>query len=523
MNTAGYNSKFTSSHGNPHATSGLENLLGDVHFNLDTQRYWVKTENVWQVQSVGVSFVHPKSKGGRKYTWDRFDNKWKDHSHNPGKISEHPEGSSGRKRSSHISNGDKGRTGKVTHKRRRMEVNTSEEESMIYDGQVQDTDSLRTHLSLAGNQKDIWQDVLGYWESQHCRHVDVKMTAENLLKYLLKNKTTLVRPSDSTILKVAPPFVAWDFHERYFYQDLMASGEADVNVANRGFAERVAVDQVLENFAGKKTLSGLDPYYSIIDFQSKANFGGFKEMDFDWADPSPLVITDPEFLPLTFTQNAYLTLPHVDGMGAHMRFGHIWGAKLWILWPLTAENYSHVNSQWFVPGSAKTPGIHWCFEKLGPPEVVLMEAPVTFHLPPCTIHACLSLTQSAHVGQYFLCSDGFEDAKIINQTIMEAWKRVEMHWKNQMDSRNAPEKLDAQGSGDEASMRQRKLRESHENAWNIQSAESFLEWKKVIDIDIGGWKRVAHTNDDHQKEKEILRWAKELGRFCRQVEIPFEW
>ncbi|KAJ3845597.1 hypothetical protein EV368DRAFT_70572, partial [Lentinula lateritia] len=244
------------------------------------------------------------------------------------------------------------------------------------------------------------------------------MTAENLLKYLLKNKTTLVRPSDSTILKVAPPFVAWDFHERYFYQDLMASGEADVNVANRGFAERVAVDQVLENFAGKKTLSGLDPYYSIIDFQSKANFGGFKEMDFDWADPSPLVITDPEFLPLTFTQNAYLTLPHVDGMGAHMRFGHIWGAKLWILWPLTAENYSHVNSQWFVPGSAKTPGIHWCFEKLGPPEVVLMEAP------------------------YFLCSDGFEDAKIINRTIMEAWKRVEMHWKNQMDSRNAFEKLD---------------------------------------------------------------------------------
>lgn len=94
MNTAGYNSKFTSSHGDPHATSGLENLLGDVHFNLDTQRYWVKTENVWQVQSVGVSFVHPKSKGGRKYTWDRFDNKWKDHSHNPGKISEHPEGSS---------------------------------------------------------------------------------------------------------------------------------------------------------------------------------------------------------------------------------------------------------------------------------------------------------------------------------------------------------------------------------------------------------------------------------------------
>ncbi|KAJ4469616.1 hypothetical protein C8R41DRAFT_925055 [Lentinula lateritia] len=456
INSVAYNSKFTSSHGDPHATSGLENCLGDVHLNLDTQRYWVKTESVWEVQSVGVSFVHPKSKGSRKYTWDQFANKWKHHAHNPGKISEHSEGSSGRKRSSYISNDDEGRTGRLSDKRRRMEANTLEEESVIYKGQVQHTDSLRTHLSLAGNQQG---------RTSASFSAPLKLTTSRYLargsRILGKRalSTRRIRPSDSTILKVAPPFVAWDFHERYFYQDLMASGEADVNVANRGFAERVAVDQVLENFAGKKTLSGLDPYYSIIDFQSKATFGGFKEMDFDWADPSPLVITDPEFLPLTFTQNAYLTLPHVDGMGAHMRFGHIWGAKLWILWPLTAENYS-------------------MSIRSGPPEVVLMEAPVTFHLPPCTIHACLSLTQSAHVGQYFLCSDGFEDAKIINRTIMEAWKRVEMHWKNQMDSRNAFEKLDVQGSDDEASMRQRKIREVHENEWNIQSAESFWSGKR---------------------------------------------
>ncbi|KAJ3889807.1 hypothetical protein GG344DRAFT_66791 [Lentinula edodes] len=498
-------------------TGGLDNEFGDVHYNTSNSRYWVRSEAAWRVQTPNVAFVHPGS-GRRKLTWDRNNKRWRDHYQNSGRISEHPEGIVSRTVAKSENTGEKK---KRVSKRKRVSGDESGKEdnaiTRLDKGKGRQIEPMQHPETAPGiNQNDLWFEVHRYWSSQHCRHPVVEEVAIEILD--LVKELPLVRPNESRIVKIAPSYELGEFHESYLFQDIIALAAADISVANLGKADKVSISHVLANFAGKDKLTKDDAYYSIVELEPKALSGGFRDLEFEWADHSSSgIIFDPRIPPvITFTQNGAFTLPHTDGMGSSMRIGHLSGAKLWILWPPTEKNLAINFSQWFEPGVYKGGELGWFLQRLENPELVLFDGNITVDLPPCTIHACLSLTQSSHVGQYFCRSDGFDTARLVNHLFSEKWGGLMDHWKGQQREWRRLEGEIGEGLEGEASRRQLKDAMAYHEKWNSQSVAEFKIWRDVIlEKDGNSWKRIAQLEQDSTNKKEMIEWIRDLYRACR--------
>ncbi|KAJ3804284.1 hypothetical protein F5876DRAFT_70763, partial [Lentinula aff. lateritia] len=324
--------------------------------------YWVKSEAGWRVQIPNIAFVHPGS-GHHKLTWDQNNQWWRDHYQNSGRISEHPEGIVSRTVAKSQNAGEK----KVFHlllrvsKRKRLSGDESGGEdnatARLDKGKGQQIEPLQ-HPEAAPhvNQNDLRPGVHRYWSSQNCRNPVVEEVAIEILD--LVKDLPLVWPNDSRILRIAPSYESGEFHESYLFQDVIALAADEMSVANQSSADRASISHVLANFAGKDKLIK-DAYYSIVELEPKPLSGGFRDLEFDWAD--------------------------------HSSPGTIFDLHI----PL------------FEPGVYKG------------------------DLPRCTIHACLSLTQSSHIGQYFCHSDGFDTARLVNCLFSERWGWLVDYWQGQ--------------------------------------------------------------------------------------------
>ncbi|KAJ3804072.1 hypothetical protein EV368DRAFT_89190 [Lentinula lateritia] len=338
------------------------------------------------------------------------------------------------------------------------------------------------------NQNDLRLEVHRYWSSQNCRHPVVEEVAIEILD--LVKDLPLVRPNNSRILKIAPSYESGEFHESYLFQDIIALAADEMSVANLGRSDRVSISHVLANFAGKDKLTKDDAYYLIVELEPKALSSGFRDLEFDWADHSSLGTIFDLCIPPAFT------LPHTDGMGSLMRIGHLSGV------------YKGSELRWFL-------------ERLESPELVLFNGNITVDLPPYTIHACLSLTQSSHIGQYFCHSDGFGTARLVNCPFPKRWGWLVDYWQGQQREWRKLEGEIGEGLEGEASRRQLKDAMAYHKKWNSQSVAEFEIWKDVIlDKDGNSWKRIAQLEQDVTKKKEMIKWIRDLYWACKHVKKP---
>lgn len=111
----------------------------------------------------------------------------------------------------------------------------------------------------------------------------------------------------------------------------------------------------------------------------------------------------------TFTPKGHVTYPHEDPFAAMNVFYHLSGRKLWITWPPTPFNLEKV---WTKRTDTNMLDIEFWVEELEGMEALLVEEEgSSFSAPPFTIHACLSVTKSAHTGGYVLNGDCLDHMK----------------------------------------------------------------------------------------------------------------
>ncbi|KAJ8089840.1 hypothetical protein PM082_018416 [Marasmius tenuissimus] len=102
------------------------------------------------------------------------------------------------------------------------------------------------------------------------------------------------------------------------------------------------------------------------------------------------------------TPFGHVTLPHNDPYSGSVYIWHLFGRKIWFLWPPTEHNLTKFYQQHLTPAHIHVKDLGYWVNELEQLEVVLMEdEEKAFVMPPHTLHACISLTTSAHAGEIF--------------------------------------------------------------------------------------------------------------------------
>lgn len=98
----------------------------------------------------------------------------------------------------------------------------------------------------------------------------------------------------------------------------------------------------------------------------------------------------------TFSQPGNITPPRVDGFGLTQIMAHLDGHKVWITWPPSESNLRAVRDHDRAIGPYRECRLEHWFEHLEDPQVFLIRKGDSFFLGSSVIHACISVTGSAH-------------------------------------------------------------------------------------------------------------------------------
>jgi hypothetical protein len=103
----------------------------------------------------------------------------------------------------------------------------------------------------------------------------------------------------------------------------------------------------------------------------------------------------------TLTQPGAFTDPHIDGISQSQWIFQIHGEKLWLVWPPTEQNLRVLKQSNSYPASHNQHIVLEFLEALEKLQIFIIHPGQSFILPNGFIHACLSLTVSAHTGVEF--------------------------------------------------------------------------------------------------------------------------
>jgi hypothetical protein len=111
----------------------------------------------------------------------------------------------------------------------------------------------------------------------------------------------------------------------------------------------------------------------------------------------------------TISAPGSVTPPHIDDCGMPSIIHHLFGKKMWLLWPATAEN----RSKWEEHLEAgRFDGLcHALGGLLDGLQVCLLDRPGWFYIPPGCIHSVITFTVSAHVKIGVICPCDLQPAQ----------------------------------------------------------------------------------------------------------------
>ena len=110
----------------------------------------------------------------------------------------------------------------------------------------------------------------------------------------------------------------------------------------------------------------------------------------------------------TFTPPGAITHSHMDYYGRHQYFVHLFGKKLWLLWPPTAKNLE-IFSNFHTRLSAHDTTIR-CIGELEGLQLYYCKPGEVFVLQPNVIHACMCFATSSHTGTWVWALDTMSEA-----------------------------------------------------------------------------------------------------------------
>ena len=109
-----------------------------------------------------------------------------------------------------------------------------------------------------------------------------------------------------------------------------------------------------------------------------------------------------------FTPSGAITHPHMDYYGRHQYFVHLFGKKLWLLWPPTVKNLQ-IFSSFHTQLSAEDTTIR-CTSELEGLQLYYCKPDEVFVLQPNVIHACMCFATSSHTGTWVWALDTIGEA-----------------------------------------------------------------------------------------------------------------
>lgn len=94
-----------------------------------------------------------------------------------------------------------------------------------------------------------------------------------------------------------------------------------------------------------------------------------------------------------------LTGPHMDNICVRQFDVHLFGRKLWMVWPPTPHNLKWMRDNNAIPGAITPEITRLAVQELEGLSLEYFNGDIqSFILPPATIHACISLSLSSHTG-----------------------------------------------------------------------------------------------------------------------------
>jgi len=172
---------------------------------------------------------------------------------------------------------------------------------------------------------------------------------------------------------------------------------------------------------------------------------------------------------VTLTPPGAITHTHMDYYGRRQFFVHLFGEKIWLLWPPTKKNLDIFRK--YHTETAQADLTARCIDELEGLEVFHVKKEQAFVLKPNVLHACMSIHLSSHLGGWL-----WRMADQKSSLSMVDWG---LDWLSEKMSKDAP-------------------------------ISDYKEDLNVIKSEIDAWKQLVKKNKDDKEAKEVRKRLQDL-------------
>jgi hypothetical protein len=116
---------------------------------------------------------------------------------------------------------------------------------------------------------------------------------------------------------------------------------------------------------------------------------------------------------------------HWDLHGIAQIIVQVFGKKLWYTWPGTVDNLKIFAPYYHMPSQEVQFNIPRALKELSGLEIVYLDQPgQLFYLKPYTIHTCIGITNSGHIGHTYVSYPDFPAWKEAHMMVESCWKEM---------------------------------------------------------------------------------------------------
>lgn len=190
---------------------------------------------------------------------------------------------------------------------------------------------------------------------------------------------------------------------------------------------------------------------------------------------------------------------------------HLDGHKIWIVWPPTEHNLRAIRHEKQALGPDRELRLQRWLQELQQPEVFLIQKGDSFFLGPSVVHACISVTKSAHYGLFCWRREALGVAQLNMRILQEGFKDLAKALKEQEKKRKREDReKDLTATQRRNRDEDRKAENAHADACLTFYRSCRSDWDrddKVV------WRKMSMDMQD----TEIVQWTADVEKFMGQI------
>lgn len=221
-------------------------------------------------------------------------------------------------------------------------------------------------------------------------------------------------------------------------------------------------------------LSGDDPHFNFVQVYHNSP-RGLRQLQLSWPVIQKLYFIDNSKGTSTFTQPGNVTPAHIDGFGLTQLMAHLDGCKVWIVWPPIESNLRAIRDHDLAIGPNREYRLERWFEHLKDPQVFLIRKGESVFLGSSVIHACVSVTRSAHYGVFCWERDSLGVAELNVRILQDGFADLR---KTRIEQKKIRVKEDKKKTVDPLELRKRKVDREQEDSEYAACSEFYKDCRK---------------------------------------------